>query len=132
MFINDHFTTTQFDAETWGSKVIDINFKYLLLFWEDRCLTEHGKNNEDQESKRKKKLLTEIKHMQVTSYPRNDNNATILHNDFEELKKLDSKQLQDLMVGAKIICKICKKKIQKICSYFKDTTRCHEIEVDPG
>lgn len=71
-------------------------------------------------------MLIEIKHMQQTSHPRNDNDARILHSDFEELKKLDSKQLQDW------IYKIFKKTIKKIPPYFTSTTRCCEIEVDPG
>jgi hypothetical protein len=130
--INNHFTTKQFDAEAWGSHIIDINFKYLLLFWEDRCSNEHGTTNEEQETKKKKKLLNEILHMQQTSYPRNDNDAKIMHHDFEDLRKLDCNQLQDWMVGAKLIYNICKKNVKKIPSYFSDTTRCHEIEVDPS
>lgn len=31
--INDHFTTTQFDAETWGSKVIDIVISNIYYYF---------------------------------------------------------------------------------------------------
>ena len=81
-----HIRKKHFDAETWGAKIIDINIKYLLLFWENRCLNEHGTTSEEQESKSKTKLLNEILHMQQTSYPRNDNDAKIIHHDFEALR----------------------------------------------
>jgi hypothetical protein len=130
--INDTFPDDNFDAEVWGTKLIDINFEHLLLFWEHRCQNEHGVTKEEQETILKKKLLNEILHMQQTSLPRNDSDAKILHHDFDELSRLDCKQLQDWMVGAKILYNICKKNIQKVPTYFNDTNRCVEIEVDPG
>ena len=131
--LNDTITKQQFDAEKWGTQIIDINFKYLLLFWEQRCMNEHGTTSEEQESKLKTKLLNEILHMQQTSYPRNENDAKIIHHDFEALSKLNSNQLQDWIVGASIIYNICKKKISNISILYPDAIMCQEIEiVDPG
>jgi hypothetical protein len=131
--INDTITKQEFDAEKWGTKIIDINFKYLLLFWEHRCLNEHGTTGDEQESKLKTKLLNEIMHMQQTSLPRNDNDAKILHHDFEALRKLNSNQLQDWIVGARIIYTICKKKLSNVPIMFTDAAMCQVIEiVDPG
>ena len=91
--MNDLSVKQQFDTEAWGTKLIDINFKHLLLFWEHRCNNEHGITKEEQESKLKTKLLNEISHMQQSSYPRNDNDAKILNHNFEELNKLECRQL---------------------------------------
>lgn len=43
-FINDNFANQHYDAEAWGTKLIDINFEHLLLFWEHRCQNEYGVN----------------------------------------------------------------------------------------
>ena len=132
ILINETITKQDFDAEKWGTKIIDINFKYLILLWEHRCLIEHGTTDEEQESKLKTKLLNEIMHMQQTSHPRNDNDAKIIHHDFEALRKLNSNQLQDWIVGARIIYTICKQKISNSSMLFTDAAMCQEIEVDPG
>ena len=130
--VNDLLIKQQFDTEAWGTKIIDINFKYLLLFWEHLCNNEHGTTKEEQESKLKTKLLNEISHMQQSSCPRNDNDAKILHQNFEELSNLDCRQLQDWMVGARIIYRICKKKISNIPTYYNDVILHTELERDPG
>ena len=116
--MNDLSIKQQFDVEAWGTKLIDINFKHLLLFWEHRCHNEHGITKEEQESKLKMKLLNAIRHMQQSSYPRNDNDAKIIHHNFEELSKLESRQLQDWIVGVRIIYQICKKKVNTVPFYF--------------
>jgi hypothetical protein len=130
--VNDLSANEQFDTEAWGTKLIDINFKHLLLFWEHRCDNEHGTTKEEQESKLKTKLLNEIRYMQQSSYPRNDNDAKIIHQDFEQLSKLECRQLQDWIVGARIIYQICKKKISTTPRYFTDAIMRQELEGDPG
>jgi hypothetical protein len=132
VLLNDIFDQQKFDAEAWGTKLVDINFEHLLLFWDQRCQSEHGTTIEEQEAKLKKKLLNEILHMQQTSYPRNDNDAKILHHDFNDISKLNCRQLQDWIVGAQIIYKICKKNIYNIPNFFTDATMCQNIDVDPG
>ena len=80
----------------------------------------HGVTNDEQELKLKQKLLNEISHMEQSSFPCNNPDAKIRHHDFDEVHQLDCKQLQDWMVGAKIIYRLnYAKRIYKIFQLFK-------------
>ena len=70
-----------------GTKLFDIKFEHLVIFWECRYQKEHGiTRKEEKESKlNKHKLLNEILHMQQSYYPRNDIDAIFVHHDFDYL-----------------------------------------------
>lgn len=104
----------------------------MLAFWDDRCKFEHGVSIEEQEIKRKEKLLNEIQHIQRTSHPQHNMDAKILHRDFSELNNLNCNQLQDWIVGARILYKTCRNKLKNIINFSTDKSRCQELEIDPG
>jgi hypothetical protein len=65
--INNHLSTQRqytFNAKQWGSKVLSINWKYILELWELRNKDVHGDTPEKAETIKQTHIIDEIIHIQ--------------------------------------------------------------------
>jgi hypothetical protein len=125
-------TTDNFNTEAWGSKLVSINFKYILLLWEHRCKEEHGKNAEEIEYNLKRKLLEEIYHIRDKFRSNHFKDNNFINCNLHKLQEQDSGQLQGWLAGARILFNKFKKSIKKVTIFPTDENSIQELENDPG
>ena len=125
-------TNNSFNTELWGSKIVSINFKYILSLWDHRCKEEHGCNAHDIETKLKDKLINEIQHIQKNFKSNHYKDGCFIHRNIEELQEQDSGQLQSWLVGARILYKKFKNSIRRRVMFSNDEQCIQQLENDPG
>ena len=103
--INRHLHTsndTSTTAEEWATKLILINFRFILKIWEQRKREEHGCNPTDIESKKKLHFLEEIRHI-LESFPYwSVVDRGTLPESISELEQKTSHQLELWLLTARI------------------------------
>jgi hypothetical protein len=99
----------EMDAETWGAKMISINWKYVLEMWKLRNDEEHGTDAETIEKKKKERLMAEILHLQEENMDINIGDANWLLEDADILMENDSNRLEIWLYGARILGQINQK-----------------------
>lgn len=103
--INRHLHTsndTSTTAEEWATKLILINFKFILKIWEQRKREEHGCNPTDIKSKKKLRFLEEIRHI-LESFPYwSVVDRGTLPESIAELEQKTSHQLELWLLTARI------------------------------
>ena len=80
--INVHLQTnkiTNVTAEQWGSKMLAINWTFILQIWSLRNEETLGKTNEDVLNKRRAKVLVELQHISATNQDITWDNADIIN-----------------------------------------------------
>ena len=142
--INSHLEVRnikQYNAEKWGTKLLEINWKYILKIWRQRCEDLHGATKDEKDRLKKEKLLQEIEHIQSTNKELLTKKSEWIHEDIDELAQLDNEALEAWLYGAKIVTKINQKKIKQrasmnkeneISKYVYGRKRKDKRDLDPG
>lgn len=142
--INSHIETNnikQYNAEKWGAKLLEINWKYVLKIWRQRCEDLHGATKSEIDQLKKEKLLQEIAYIQSSNQELLTKRSEWIHEDIEELSKLDNTALEAWIYGAKIMTKINKKIIKQRAAINKEKgisinmygrKRKDRRDIDPG
>jgi hypothetical protein len=115
--INVHLQTnkiTNITAEQWGSKMLAINWKFILQIWSIRNEETLGKTNEDVLNKRRAKVLVELQHISATNQDIAGDNADILNVNMEEYQKMNANQVETILYSARILAKINKRKRKEL------------------
>ena len=99
----------EMDAETWGAKLIAINWKYVLEMWKLRNGEEHGTDAVTIEKKKKERLMAEILHLQEENKDVSISDANWLLEDADILMENDSNRLEIWVYGARILGQINQK-----------------------
>ena len=114
---------------------------YVLKIWRQRCEDVHGSTKIDMDMLKKEKLMQEIEHIQSTNMELMTKNSDWIHEDIEELSKLDNNELEAWFYGANIISKINQKKIKSRATVNKENgisikvygnKRKDKSDLDPG
>ena len=114
--INSYLETNnikQYNAEQWGANFIAIHWKYILKIWRQRCEDVHGGTKSDIDKLKREKLLQEIVYIQSSNKELLIKKSDWIHEDIEELNKMDIAALEAWLYGAKIITKINQRKIKQ-------------------
>jgi hypothetical protein len=142
--INSHLESNNikpYNAEKWGATLLEINWKYILKIWRQRCEDVHGITKVDTDRLKKEKLIQEIKHIQSTNIELLTKNSEWIHEDIEELSKLDIAALEAWLYGAQILMKINQKKLKQRAIMNKENGISNSIygrkikdksDLDPG
>ena len=104
----------------WGANLLAINWKYILKIWRQRCEDVHGVTKTDMDRLKKEKLLKEIEHIQSTNKELLTKKTEWIHEDIEELAKLDNSALEAWLYGANVVSKINKKKMKQRAEINKE------------
>ena len=113
---NDKYT-----AEQWATELIKINYQHVLSMWELRNKEEHGVTSEDVESKKKQRLLQEVKHIQESSINWITSDQRYLPESFNELATKSSRQLDTWLINARMLYQVHRREkasIQPDASYI--------------
>ena len=131
----------EMDAEKWGMKLININFKYLLEMWELRNQEVFGTTPEQIEKNKVIQCLEEVKYIQEMNQDCSAFERDWLFEDIEELSKQNSNRLEIWLHGARIFAKANEKNgslgtdCRKISEFYQYST-CPVLlitpEFDPG
>jgi hypothetical protein len=68
-FINKHLATQKkytFNAEQWGTKLLSINWKYILQLWDVQNLEVHGETSKKSKVIKRQNKIDEVLHIQST------------------------------------------------------------------
>jgi hypothetical protein len=134
--INTHIqieNITDETAEKWGTKLININWKYILQMWNLRNEDTIGKTLEEKTLKKKRKVLNELQHIIDTNPDMPSHNLDLLRIDEIEYERMQMNQVDNLLYGAKILERInIKQRKQHIKNNQKINEGEDKSELDPG
>jgi hypothetical protein len=104
--INDHLATQcqyNFNAEHWGSKLLSINWKYILELWELRNKELHGEAPEKAVSIRRQQMIDEILHIQNTHTHLSLSDRELINRDIILLQAMTTSSLTAYLYGARTV-----------------------------
>jgi hypothetical protein len=102
--INDHLSTQRrynFNAEHWGSKVLAINWKFILELWDLRNKEVHGDTPETAAFIRRQNMINEIKHIQETNTHLPASAKALINRDVISLRAMTTSSIAGYLYGAK-------------------------------
>jgi hypothetical protein len=102
--INDYLSKQRrynFNAEHWGSKLLLINWQYILELWELRNKETHGETSEKAETIKSQNMIEEIIHIQTTHTHLPQSDRDLINRDRISLRAMTTSALAAYLYGAK-------------------------------
>jgi hypothetical protein len=147
--INDHLSSSNIknmSAETWGSQLVQLNWKYILLLWNQRNKELHGSTKEEQDKIRHHLLINELRHIQDEHKDMPNAQKRLVGLPEAHMVSITTNNLASYLKGARILAKHNKKqrtanlRYLRITNFFKPRTRSKpeqdpkedKSELDPG
>lgn len=103
-------TLSNITAAQLGSKMLSINWTYILQIWSLRNEETLRKTKEEVLIKRKVKVLVELRHISATNQDITGDNAYMLNVNAEEYQEMNASQIETILCSARILANINKRK----------------------
>jgi hypothetical protein len=108
--INRHISTQsthKMNAEQWGTKILQINWKYILKLWQTRNEETNGISPEQTEKSRELSLIEEFQYIQSGLQHIPFDILSLINHLVDDLKKLSVQALEAYLYGAKPVARLC-------------------------
>jgi hypothetical protein len=104
--INQHLATQsrhQFNAEHWGSKLLSINWKHILLLWNLRNSEVNGETPEKADNIRRQTMIDEILELQSTLKDVSIEDSKLINRDTASLRTMTTTSISTYLYGARML-----------------------------
>jgi hypothetical protein len=134
--INDHLarqTQYSFSAETWGNKILSINWKYILQLWTIRNKEVKGDSLERSRYIRRQEIIQEELYIQNTHQHLPLDTRSLIDRDIKSLQGMNTSTLTAYLYGAQMIPQSAKtqqedKTQRNITAFFQRREQAETIE----